>query len=521
MIADVVGSQTLQSQWNETVSYYGNHTFLKYISVNDEESCFTYREFDYKVKQAANVFLSLGIYKGELVGLHLHNKPEYLICWLALAQIGAISVPINEHFQIEECRYIVQKCDISRIITEPCRLDIYQEHYDEMNLNTLILTNGYCEDSRVHLLKKEMEQQPVSLKESVSVSAEETAVILFTSGTTQHPKGAIYTHCNVIYGGLFHCAQIGMRTGDIFLTSMPCYHMDFQEMAAAPVICSGSTLVMVEHYSARRFWKQICDHKANFTDTMSIMNRTMLLQPIQPWEQNHHLKEIYFSMGLSQEEKEAFEKRFCVRLLNSYGMTETVSAVTCVPLYGDQHWPSVGRPALSYEIKIVDEKGNTLPAGTEGEICIHGIPGRSIISGYYKDEEATKRLIDKDGWLHSGDWGYLDKDGWLFFLGRCGNMIKRSGENISCSEIECVLTSHPLIADAAVVGVPDPIRDQAVKAFVEVIEGAAITTDEITTYCKSRLASFKVPTIVAFVKEFPRTATGKIKKRELLHADKQ
>lgn len=521
MVADMVGSRTLQSQWNETVSYYGDLIFLKYISVNDEVSCFTYQEFDRKVRKAANAFLSLGIHKGELVALHLHNKPEYLICWLALAQIGAVSVPINEHFQINESSYILKRCNISRVIAEPCCIDIYTEHYDELRLSTLILTDGCCPDSRVIHLKKEMERQPAFLKEQVFVSAEETAVILFTSGTTKHPKGAIYTHCNVIYGGIFHCAQIGICTGDVFLTSMPCYHMDFQEMAAAPVICSGATLVMVEHYSARRFWKQICDHKANFTDTMSIMNRTMLLQPVQPWEQNHQIKAIYFSMGLSQEEKEAFENRFRVRLLNSYGMTETVTAVTCVPLYGDQHWPSVGRPALSYEIKIIDEKGNTLPAGSEGEICVHGVPGRTIVSGYYKDEDASKKLIDKDGWLHSGDWGYLDEDGWLFFLGRCGNMIKRSGENISCSEIECVLTSHPLIVDAAVIGVPDPIRDQAVKAFVELAQGAEIATDEIISYCKGRLASFKVPSIVAFVKEFPRTATGKIKKRELLNEDKE
>lgn len=516
MVADMAGSKTVQSQWNETVFYYGERTFLTYISVNDEVSSFTYDQFDGKVKQAANVFSELGIEKGELVALHLHNKPEYLICWLALAQIGGVSVPINEHFQIDECRYILHKCNISRVITEPCRLDMYIEHFEELNLNTLILTDGVSQDTRVHLLEEEMAGLPVSLNSRAAVSAEETAVILFTSGTTKHPKGAVYTHCNVIYGGLFHCAQIGMRTGDVFLTSMPCYHMDFQEMAAAPVICSGATLVMVEHYSARRFWRQVCDHKANFTDTMSIMNRTMLLQPPQPWEKDHHIKEIYFSMGLRPEEKEAFEERFHVRLLNSYGMTETVSAVTCVPLYGDQHWPSVGRPALSYEIKIIDDSGHTLPPGSEGEICIHGTPGRSIIPGYYKDEEATRRLIDPEGWIHSGDWGYLDPDGWLFFLGRCGDMIKRSGENISCIEIECVLTSHPLIADAAVAGIPDPIRGQAVKAFVQPTDDAALTAAEVVEYCKARLACFKVPASVEFVDDFPRTSTGKIKKRVLL-----
>ncbi len=515
MIADIVGNRTLKSQWNETVKIYGKNLFLKYISVQDEISSYTYQEFDRNVKQTANLLLSLGIQKGEFVALHLHNRPEYLVCWLAIAQIGAISVPINEHFQARECSYIMKKCNISHLIAEPCSIEIYRKHFDEFQLQTLLLAGGESEDPRILSLTSAMESQPDILKKQVEVCSEDTAVILFTSGTTQHPKGVIYTHCNVIYGGLLHAEQICMRTGDRFLTAMPCYHMDFQEMAAAPVICTGSTLIMVEHYSARRFWRQIYEHKADFTDTMSIMNRTMLMQPVQPWEKDHCLKQVYFSMGLSIEEKEAFEERFHVRLLNSYGMTETVSAVTCVPPWGDQHWPSVGRPALSYGIKIIDEKGNTLPPGTEGEICVYGIPGRSLVKGYYQDREATNRLLDKEGWLHSGDWGYLDEEGWLFFLGRCGHIIKRAGENISCTEVECTLTSHPLIADAAVVGVPDSIRGQAVKAFIQLKEGATLSKENIIRYCEEHLAYFKVPTQLAFVTEFPRTATGKIKKNLL------
>lgn len=516
MIADMVGDRTLKSQWNETVSFYGDNLFLTYISVEDEVSNYTYKEFDMLVKETANLFLDLGIQQGELVALHLHNRPEYLICWLALAQIGAVSVPMNEHYQFNESKYVIEKCNIDHLITETRKLDIYLEHFEELHLKKLILVDAEVDDSRVCNFKTEIAQQPSVLKEDRSVSAEDDAVILFTSGTTQHPKGAIYTHCNVIYGGLFHASQIGICVGDRFLTVMPCYHMDFQEMAAMPVICSGSNLIMVEHYSARRFWRQIYEYKAHFTDTMSIMNRTMLLQPVQPWEKEHCLKQVYFSMGLSTEEKESFEERFHVRLLNSYGMTETVSAVTCVPLYGDQHWPSVGRPALSYNIKIIDEKGNTLPPNEEGEICVQGVPGHSLIKGYYKDKRSTKRLLQEDGWLHSGDYGYLDEGGWLFFLGRCGNMIKRSGENISCSEVECVLTSHPLIMDAAVVGVPDPIRDQAVKAFVQLTKGSTMTSEEVIDYCEKHLSHFKVPTLIEFVDDFPRTATGKIKKNKLV-----
>lgn len=515
MIADIVGNRTLKSMWNETVQYYKDHIFLRFLSVEDEVTDYTYGDFDVLVRKTANLLLSLGVNKGTFVGLHLHNKPEYLICWLALAQIGAVSVPMNEHYLFKESRYVIEKCELKLIITEACCQELYLEHFEDLGLERILMTNMVCEDSRILSLYEAIEDQSTVLSEDVSLSSEDTAVILFTSGTTKNPKGAIYTHCNVVYGAVFHAAQIGMTTTDRFLTAMPCYHMDFQEMAVCPVIASGSMLIMVEHYSARRFWKQICEHRATFTDTMSIMNRTMMLQPVQPWEKEHCLKQIYFSMGLSREEKEAFEERFRVRLLNSYGMTETVTSVTLVPLYGEQNWPSVGRPALSYCFKIIDAKGNTLPANTEGEICVQGVPGRTIIKGYYKDEKATKKLIDSEGFLHTGDWGYLDEDGWLFFLGRCGNMIKRSGENISCAEVECTLTSHPQIVDAAVIGVPDPIRDEAVKAYVQLTEGTLMTEKEVISYCQDHLSSFKVPSIVEFVDHFPRTATGKIRKHLL------
>ena len=514
-MTDIVGNRTLKSQWDDTVRVRREHIFLEYVSQQDQVTTFTYGAFDTLVKQAANLLLSLGVGPGELVATHLHNCPQYLVCWLALAQIGAVTVPLNEHYRLDESLYVLQKCGVRRLIAEPRSLALYAPCREELGLTTL-LTTQFCPDwPSAPVLEEGMVGQPTALREERPVAPSDTAVILFTSGTTCRPKGAVYTHHNVLYGGLLHAHQVGMMEGDRFLSCMPCYHMDFQEMAATPVLCCGGTLIMVEHYSARRFWRQVCLHRAHFTDTMSIMNRTMMLQPVQPWEKDHCLKQIYFSMGLSVEEKEAFETRFGVKLLNSYGMTETVSAVTCAPLYGDKHWPSVGRAALSYEIKIIDCDGEEVPPGTLGEICVHGVPGKTLVAGYYDDPQATAALIDPEGWLHSGDRGYLDEGGWLYFVDRWGNMIKRSGENVSSSEVECVLTAHPQIADAAVIGVPDPIRDEAVKALVLPVEGARLEAEEVTAWCAQRLAKFKVPTIVEFVSEFPRTATGKIKKQLL------
>lgn len=516
-MADIVGNRTLKSQWDETAKFYGDCVFLEYVSNDERIKSFTYSEFDRLVHKTANYFLDLGIKPGEMVALQIHNRPEYLICWLALAQVGAVSVPLNEHYRYHESEYVIHKCGIKKVITESITASIYTEHKDSLNMEFIILVDSAEDSADTLSLASHISDQPYELKEDRPLKPTDHAVILFTSGTTSRPKGAVYTHCNVIYGGLFHIAQMGMEHSDRFLTTMPAYHMDFQEMAVMPVICSGSTLIMVEHYSARRFWKQICELKANFSDTMSIMNRTMLMQPIAPWEKDHCIKQIYFSMGLSDEEKEQFEERFNVSLLNSYGMTETVTGVTCAPLTGDKHWPSVGRPALSYEIKITDNSGNEVDPGIIGEICVLGVRGQSLIPYYYDDPKATAELYPEEGldWLHSGDRGYLDEEGCLYFVDRKQNMIKRAGENIGSLEVELILTSHPLVADSAVIGVPDPVYDQAVKAFVQLTEGADITEEKLTDYCCERLSNFKVPTIWVFVKEFPRTSTGKIKK-ELL-----
>lgn len=515
MVTDIVGDRTLKSQWNETVQCAGKHIFLEYISNSDEITQYTYEEFDLLVRRTAQLLLAEGIRPGQLVALQLHNSPQYLMCWLALAQIGAVAVPMNEHYKCDEVCYVLEKCEIKAVIAEEISLKNFTEKACGAKLEKVFLVNGNSTDPNVVCIEDELNQYSGKEIPDIPVRSDSMAVILFTSGTTCRPKGAVYTHCNVVYGGLFHAAQIGMRAGDRFLSAMPCYHMDFQEMACMPVICMGGTLIMVEHYSAHRFWRQVCERKADFTDTMSIMNRTMLMQPVQPWEKEHHLKQIYFSMGLSDCEKEQFEQRFNVNLLNSYGMTETVSAVTCSPVFGDKHWPSVGRAALSYEIKIVDSQGCEVPAGEKGEICVRGIRGRTLVAGYYREPEATAKLFPEEGWLHSGDLGWLDEDGWLFFEGRMNDMIKRAGENVSASEVEYTLTSHPQIADAAVIGVPDPIRDQAVAAFVLPMNGEMVSAEEVIDYCAERLAKFKVPTVVRFVDAFERTSTGKIKK-ELL-----
>ena len=215
-MTDIAGNRTLSSQWNETVQFYGNQNFLEYISVDDQLTSYTYSEFHYRVIQTANWFHSLGIRKGELVALHLHNSPEYLMCWLALAQIGAVSVPLNEHYRLQESKFVLQKCDIHRIIVEPSSLPIYQSNKEDLLLSTIILAWGECPDPDILSLSASSFFDGSRLDESCEILPEDTAVILFTSGTTQYPKGVIYTTAMSYMVVLSICSRLACAPETVF-----------------------------------------------------------------------------------------------------------------------------------------------------------------------------------------------------------------------------------------------------------------------------------------------------------------
>lgn len=215
------------------------------------------------------------------------------------------------------------------------------------------------------------------------------------------------------------------------------------------------------------------------------------------------------------EEKEAFEERFGVKIMNTYGSTESIGWVLTDPPVGKRNWPSVGRPGLGYEVRIADMNDEELPHGEVGEIQIKGVRGRSVMLEYFNNPKATEETFTEDGWLKTGDQGYQDDNGWFFFVDRKSNMVKCAGENISTTEIEEILCEHSNISEAAVIGVDDPIRDQAIKAFVLPLDKSKVTIEELKTYCESKMTKFKVPTYFEIVDEFSRTCSLKIEKKLL------
>lgn len=516
-MADVVGNKTLRDLWDELARINCEKKVLIFHDSSGKDCEFTYSQFNEEINKTANLFIDMGIKKGDKVAIQLYNSPEILMCWFGLAKIGAVMVPLNTKYTQEECGEIIKKCGIATAVLEEKFLPIYdrsrQNHVK--GIENILLARSEKQIPGTINFGVSKEKQPKVLKELRPLSSDDPAEILFTSGTTSKPKGVVITHCNMLYAGIFTAWQLSMRQDDRFLTIMPAFHVDFQLDAFMPILTVGGTMIVVEKYSASRFWKQVCDYKATITECIPMMARTMMMQPEQEWEKNHCVREVYFYLALTKKEKNAFEERFNVQLLVSYGLTESLVGVIGAPPSGERNWPSIGRPGLSYEAKIIDEEGNELPPNTIGEILIKGVPGRTLMKEYYHDPEATEKTLMPGGWLRTGDKGYVDESGWFYFVDRKVNMIKRSGENISASEIENILMCHPKIAEAAVIGVPDPIRDQAVKAIIMFKNGEELSVEEILEYCNGRMATFKVPSFIEITTSFPRTCTYKIQKKLL------
>jgi crotonobetaine/carnitine-CoA ligase len=249
-------------------------------------------------------------------------------------------------------------------------------------------------------------------------------------------------------------------------------------LTLVPTMAFGGTVILVEEYSASKFMRQIRKHKATFTCIVPTILRTLLKQPRKKTDSEHSMRSSFYALPTSKEEWEEFENRFKIRLM---------------------------------EVRLIDENGENIEKSNQpGEILLKGNP---IFSGYYKNEEETKKAIDVAGWLHTGDIGYMDPDGYYYFYDRKKEIIKRAGENISTSEVERVLNDHVDIMESAVVGVPDEMRDEAVFAFV-VLKNSNLSADDIRTYCREKMSAFKVPQYVNVIDQFEKTSIGKIKKNK-------
>jgi crotonobetaine/carnitine-CoA ligase len=527
-VADIATGQTTADLWDAAARLHGDRPFLVHLGEGGGRTELSYGRFAALVHRAAHAFRAVGVGYGDTVLLQLGNGPEVVAALFGLGEIGAIAVPVGLTATPAELARTYRACGARWAVVDPGRVADHVALRRPPCLGDLRLlaTTATPSAPGVTSFAELCAEQPDTRVVDPRVTDESVLEILYTSGTTADPKGVMITHANVVLSGHYGVWQTSLRPEDRLFTTMPSCHSNFQLAALTPVLVAGATLVVADRYSAHRFWEQVRSERATVVQLIAMMARTLLLQPPSPQDGVHELRDALYFMPLSDTEKADFEQRFRLRLLNSYGSTESIGWAVTDPPQGERRWPSVGRAGLGYEVDVVDAAGAPLPPGEVGELRIKGVPGRSLMLGYFQDPESTAAALTPDGWLRTHDQGYRDADGWFYFVDRSINVIKRAGENVSATEVECVLTEHPLVAEAAVVGVPDPVRDGAVKAFVRLRPGldpsAYPTADRtdlvelLVAHCRERLAPYKVPELVEIVDDFPRTDSMKIEKR-LLH----
>jgi len=471
----------------------------------------TFKELNDISNRIGNGLLSLGIKKGDRVTLLIPNKPEFVYAWFGLMKIGAIMVPINTQFKPDEIKYIINNSEANTIITTGS----FQETVIKMKNDMPLLKNIIVSEpkDKAGIVPFDNILSTNSSEPDVPVDEYDYASFIYTSGTTGYPKGVIDTHHNYIANAHQIVEAADFTEKDRAMLILPLFHCNAQVVTVLAPMYAGASFVLMEGFSPKEFLPAIDRYKPS---TFSGVPTVYAILNSLPDAEKYDLSSLRFvicgAAPMPVEVFTTFEKKYKAFILEGYGLSEATCASIINPLKGKRKIGSIGKPLNGQEIKILDDNNNELPQGQIGEICIKG---DVVMVGYYKNPEATASAI-KNGWLHTGDLGYIDEEGYFYIIGRKKEMIIRGGENIYPKEIEEVLYKYPKVQDAAVVGIPDPKWGEEVFAFLVPKQGAQISEQEITAFLKEKIADYKIPKRFVFLDNFPKTATGKIQKNKLI-----
>lgn len=503
----------------------------------DSGSRMSYAQFDRMVDDYSCALIKLGIAPEMKVGLWAPNCLEWVIVAYAAARVGAILVPLNVHYKLGEIKFAISDAGIHTLfIAEGTRKCEYVEMLESLipeikyskgkkwhsklfpELNNIVIFSDTKYDGMInfyHLSGNNVEKDRKWLDARERLfDCNSVATLQYTSGTTGTPKGVLLTHRNMLNNALSYLSFNEDRC--TALCFLPLFHSYGFVAGMISTISNGSRLVVMKRFTAVKAAKVIQDEKCTKMYGVPAMFRSILEEKdIDKYDLSS--LEICISGGACCESAliYAFKKKFRCIFLNGYGITET-SPIISLPHRDDDLESiatSVGRPLPLVDVRIIDSNtGDKCPPGVNGEICIKGF---NVMKGYYRNEKATAEAIDKYGYYHSGDIGYMDKDGFIHITGRIKDMIIRAGENIYPREIEEFLCGIPSIEHVEVVGVDSKINGEVVAAFVRLRPGCYLTEQGIINYCTGNIAAYKIPRYIFFVNEFPLTSTGKVRKNIL------
>ena len=510
----VVGNRTLRQLLEYRVATTPNKTFVIFDDLEGGVTQLTYAMFDAQVNRTAHLLRKLGLHKGDKINVHLPNCLEFLYLWFGAAKIGVVVMPTNILSVPAELEYLVGHSGSRFIFTQVDYLAAsveVQQHCSSVE-KVVICGKGTVPPDALDF-ESSLAEQPTD-PPPAQISPFDDVSILYTSGTTSRPKGVQVTNANFIYAGETVAKAIRLAPDDRHYIVLPLFHANAQYYSTMSTLVTGASMALMARFSASSYFDTCIAHNCTVASLFAAPIRMILAQERRPELRSNQLRVALTAQNVTAAQLDEWADRFGAPLLQLYGMTETMGPPLMNPIDYERRNLSIGLPALGYEVKLVNDEGEPAEQGEIGQILVHGLPGWSIMKGYFKDPEATAQTIRED-WIWTGDNAYQDSDGFFYFVDRAKDMIKRAGENVAASEVEAVIQQHPKVFDCAVIGVPDPLRDEAIKAFVVLHANEEATAEEIIEWCRARLAKFRVPEFVEFCKELPRTSVGKIQKHLL------
>jgi long-chain acyl-CoA synthetase len=472
--------------------------------VRDARQAWSYGEFAHRVTQIAAGLRGAGVDSGDVVGVVLRNGPEYLEVWWAILWLGAVFNPVNPELTGREAAGILADSGAIVVVCDDVTAAMLSDHRGELSVREVIVADPSCPDPLAALRGDGTADQPAA------IAPDDLASLVYTSGTTGRPKGAMLTHGNFLANTWMLAEPRPLGRGDTMGMVLPLFHVNAQVVTTMVPMLIGGRVAMWDRFSASTFWSTVAEFEPVTFSAVPTMLAALLHAPGADDAETNTLRFVICGAApLSPALFRRFEAKFGLKVLEGYGLTEGTCCSTLNPFLGPRRIGSIGIPTRGQEVIIRNDGGAEAGDGEMGEVCVRG---PNVMHGYFHRPSATAQAL-RDGWLHTGDVGFRDTDGFLFLVDRKKDMIIRGGENIYPREIEDVLLEHPLVQGAAVIGRPDEIRGEEVHAVV-VLEADAELAD-IEQHCRGSLAAFKVPSSWEVVDELPKTSTGKIDKKPL------
>jgi long-chain acyl-CoA synthetase len=486
------------------------------IAVICGEFRMTYAELDAASSRVAVGLARRGLRPGDAVGLQLPNVPQFVVAYFGILRAGCIVVPMNVLFKAPEAAHVLRDSGARMLITWAGAVEESAKAAADVGLTDLVVlgTPSIPQESVGLPFERLLASAAEGTPPMVQTDPGDVAVIVYTAGTTGRPKGAELTHFQLFMNADTPGRLFGIREDDVVLVVLPLFHVFALSSILDICVRFAATMTLVPRFDAGAVLDVMERDAVTVFEGVPTMYIALLNHPGVA-ERDLAALRVAISGGapIPAEVLDEFERTFGIAILEGYGLSETASTTTFNPSPEERRVYSVGKPIWGVELEIRDPQDRQLPRGREhvGEVVVRGV---NVMRGYRGDAAATADAI-VDGWFHTGDLGYIDDDGFVFIVDRKKELIIRGGYNVYPREVEDALYTHPAVAEAAVVGVPDPRLGQEVKAYVALRPGRHATEAEIIEHVKERLASYKYPRSVEFRAALPKNAANKILKREL------